>query len=172
MDTKTKSLIGFTVMGVAAVLTFLIVRQYSYKQEQMDNSILEKSPVEETEKEVVPEKPKGPTNKSGIEIPKEVYTYQGEITEKKENGFVLKASAIDNAIEEDQVMDIRVDPNTRFVRLVITMPKTEGEKVLTNTEEITLADLEAGESVIITTVEIVVARTGFLAQSVRTAREE
>lgn len=168
---ERKKFIVFILIAIGGVLMVFLLQQNYYRGESLP--LVKVSPQEPPqEEETVPEKSKGPTNKSGIEIPEKVYTYQGEITEKRENGFVLKVSAIDNPVEEDQVMDIRVDGNTRFVRLVVITPKTEGEKTQTRTEAVTLADVAVGERVTITAYSNVRGETSFLAESVRAVVEE
>ncbi|MFH1713417.1 MAG: hypothetical protein ABH896_04540 [Candidatus Jacksonbacteria bacterium] len=105
-----------------------------------------------------------PVNQSGIVIPEEVYSYQGEVIEKSEGFLKIKVSALDNYIEVDQEIEARFDEQTAIVQIVVS------PQVLM--QNISAAEIEIGEVITVTTREDIKGRTSFRAESIRAVSQK
>ena len=144
-------LIGVFGIGIAALNYPALRRQTTVSEEQ---DIVE---TEEAE-------PLLPVNQSGIVIPEEVYSYQGEVIEKGENFLKLKIGALDNYIETDQEIEARFDEQTAMTQIVISQP--------VEMRSISADEIEIGEMVTVTTRENIKGRTSFRAESIRVVSQK
>ncbi len=144
-------LIGVFGIGIAA-LNYPALRRQTIESEDQD--------AVETEETV----PALPANQSGIVIPEEVYSYQGQVIEKGENFLKLKIGALDNYIETDQEIEARFDEQTAMTQIVISQP--------VEMRSISADEIEIGEMVTVTTRENIKGRTSFRAESIRVVSQK
>ena len=152
-------LIGVFGIGIAA-LNYPALRRQTIESEDQD--------AVETEETV----PALPANQSGIVIPEEVYSYQGQVIEKGENFLKLKIGALDNYIETDQEIEARFDEQTAMTQILISSPAETNQKPRVEMRGISAAEIEIGEAIIVTTRENIKGRTSFRAESIRVVSQK
>jgi uncharacterized protein YxeA len=167
-------LIVIAVIG-AGFLVWMNIGDIRYrildiKTEAVKQKVLEEEEIRDEADVIIDkeaeEEPPVPINQSGVSIPVEVYSYQGQVMDKAENSLKVKISALDNYIEADQILEVRLDQKTRITKIVISSPEP-GKKPQAKMETIGADEINIGDRITITSSQNIAGKTAFRAQSIR-----
>ncbi len=168
-----KSLIIILVI-ILIIIAGVIIWQYDFTSE---NNV--KLPAEQNgsrhSQEPTKIKQDGSTQEYGAskKIPKEFFSYIGEITEISNNQIMLNAFANNNNLLEDKVLTINLTEQTIFTKISIPKILTgDKEKDKIQKIEIKKSDIIIGQKVLVQADESVANKTEFTASKVEVQEVE
>lgn len=85
-------------------------------------------------------------------LPKQIFSYIGEIQSKADNSFVIKAIATKNQLDKDTMITVKISAVTKYVSMSVpqTLPPNPSQatlQALFKSQDITYNDLKVGNEV-------------------------